>query len=115
MEGPWDQTSPSQDLQSLQRPELRGQADRRGGPVYEPTRRCHRALIRREVPDPGPRPHSAEPPPEEEAPRGGRPPPSTQPPTPPPPFSPPSMSSPVSSSASASLDTATRSSWPSCA
>jgi transposase len=44
MEGPGIEAPPGQDVQGLQRPELRGQADRRAGPLYEPASQCHRAL-----------------------------------------------------------------------
>ena len=36
VEGPRAQTPPGQDLQSIKRPEVRGQADRRRGRIHEP-------------------------------------------------------------------------------
>src|ERR1035437_1106744 len=60
VEGPRAQTPPGQDLQSIKRPEVRGQADRRRGRIHEPARARHRVVVRREVTDPGPGPHPAE-------------------------------------------------------
>ena len=53
--------APGQDLQALHGPGLRRQAARRGRALCRPAGARDRALDRREVPDPGARPHPAGP------------------------------------------------------
>ena len=51
--------APGADVQAVQRPGVRRQAARRDRPLCRPAGACGSALGRREVPDPGARPHPA--------------------------------------------------------
>ena len=57
-----------QDVQALERPAIRGEARRRRRPLSEPAGQRHGAVHGRKEPDPGARPHPAEPA-DEEGPR----------------------------------------------
>ena len=57
LEGPWPEAASGGDLQTVERSALRREARGHGWPVSQPAGARHRAVGRREVPDPGARPH----------------------------------------------------------
>ncbi len=61
LEGAWPGAAPRPQLQALQRSRLRREAARHRRALCRPARPCRGAVGRREVPDPGARPHPARP------------------------------------------------------
>src|SRR5438093_9569439 len=57
--GPPTRAAPHPDVQAVERPEVRREAQGHRRPLHQPSRPRRRSLGRREEPNPGPRPHPA--------------------------------------------------------